>query len=461
MEILDQPLFFTSERQQRLDLVFHLIPNSRLPILLRGPAQSGKSFFLKQFERQKNKDWLVFSLPSDQLLDVGSPLHVLEGLVDQAEGSYKPITSRLIAWTKSDKKIVVIIEGCETLSAQGLADLMKISQSHACMRLLLASSESLMAEVEAQCQTIDLEPLTQQQAVEYAKFRITARNLVVDLAKIDKVDLFIKTEGLPGRINDVLEHQRLSPNQSTKKRGKSTARWVFIAALAVVIGALIYVFDGSFFDKETHHIVDFEQEPKLHIKDLKDNRDQVKQSLVMRNNLIDSESLVVDRAKAVGATAEREKSIVKEQSEGGKLAPAPAPVGKETEKSEDSSVTKVAPKLDVGSLEKAALIVEPSTTNVLGQHKWIKSRPKNHFTLQLIAVSNEATAQAYLNSRKDLSEIHFFQNKKNSRIWFSIIYGDFSSKQAAEQKMAKMPTSIKSTKPWLRSFGDIQRGLHK
>ena len=107
--------FFPAERQQRLDLILHLIPNTRQAILLRGPEQSGKSFFLRQFDKQRDKRWQFCLIPAKSLMDTTSPLEVLTQAFDELEGNNKQLLVRLAAASKAEKKVIICIEDTHQL----------------------------------------------------------------------------------------------------------------------------------------------------------------------------------------------------------------------------------------------------------------------------------------------------------------------------------------------------------
>ena len=89
----------------------------------------------------------------------------------------------------------------------------------------------------------------------------------------------------------------------------------------------------------------------------------------------------------------------------------------------------------------------------------MKSRDKNHYTLQLLGVSTEDSAHSYILGHKELKPLHFFQNKKNRGQWYSVIYGDFANKEEALEASKRLPPSLSKLKPWARNFDGIQADL--
>lgn len=81
--------FFTPQRQQRLDLMLHLIPNTSQSILLRGPEQSGKSFFIRKLKEQADKNWKMCSIKSQTMLAYDDSMQAIADAFDEQEGNEK------------------------------------------------------------------------------------------------------------------------------------------------------------------------------------------------------------------------------------------------------------------------------------------------------------------------------------------------------------------------------------
>jgi DamX protein len=93
-------------------------------------------------------------------------------------------------------------------------------------------------------------------------------------------------------------------------------------------------------------------------------------------------------------------------------------------------------------------------------HERINKINANNYTLQLIGVSTEKAANAYVLKQANSSAFIFFQNKRNNGNWYSVIYGDFKDKSTAMEAAKKLPTSVGNLKPWVRSIESIQGDLY-
>lgn len=459
--------FFPAERQRRLDLILHLIPNTRQVILLRGPVQSGKSFFIGRLQNQIDESWQFCSILADQLMQTEAPLQVLADAFNGLEDKHNQILIRLEAWSKLGQKVIVCIENAHQLNTELFAFLFKLSDNYECIHMILTSSENLGESVESRCQLVDLEPFTQKQTTQYAKKRVQKKGIeLVNLAGFDEVVLFIETGGLPGRINDVLEQ---IPNQVASDGSKKAANglpimWLVGAAM-LLTGALLVVLypekesgsietvaqsKGGYNEERPVDSLALDEVIKLPIKI---KAEPAKKNLIVETGL---EPIVLP-AVPVRASDIITQNLIKKNSPTedniSLQGSEPKNTKLNTSRDAENSVGQKEEKI-IAEIPKKPAGIQIGTD-------WIKSRDKNHYTLQLLGVSTEESAHKYILKHKELKSLYFFQNKKNDGKWFSVIYGDFVSKEKAVQASRNLPPSLGRLKPWVRSFGGLHADLYR
>jgi DamX protein len=457
--------YFTQERQQRIDLMLHLIPNTKQVILLRGPEQSGKSFFIRQFEIQADKNWKMATVSAESLNDSVPQLQVFAGAFNEGEENEKQIEVRLQSWSKAEKKAIICVEDAHLLSADTFNIIFQLSQAYECLHVILTSSDNLGDEIESSCQLIDIEPFTQKQTSEYAKYKVNNGGLdFSNVAGIDDVVLFIETGGLPGRINDVLRQKVHEPIVSKEKPTRSVRTyWVGGLAVLVIIVFVVNLFDNS--DDIASNEATNEQELVI------------EKAMVAEKKVIEAPKVMVSKVKA---PALEDKPSVKEvleiKKEGQELLIESKEVGekplikkadkiKVVENEEEVVVKpiveiKQALKEPENSLEVVKADIPKLLTPLQKNHERINKINANNYTLQLIGVSTEKAANAYVLKRANSSAFIFFQNKRNNGNWYSVIYGDFKDKNTAMEAAKKLPASVGKLKPWVRSFESIQGDLY-
>ncbi|MEY8194128.1 MAG: SPOR domain-containing protein [Cycloclasticus sp.] len=458
-------IFFVPERQQRLDLILHLIPNTRQAILLRGPEQSGKSFFIQQFYTQAGSRWRICSISSDKLMAAKEPLPVFADALDEGD-SQKQIFSRLEAWDKANKKIIFCIEDAHRLDAERFEFLFQLAGNYSCVHLLLTSSENLGEELESRCQLIDIEPLTQKQTVDYARARLNKQGL----AGIDELVLFIETGGLPGLINNVLaQAQRPAVVDQNNQKVLNTIepKWLLLGgAVVLTIGALFYVYEGVEYPLNQAVGVTLVDKPQqLHVTPL--GVEKIIAKLPEEPLEVVSKPQPVERLIEQKAMAPVEP-VPKLQTQtlfAKPIKPQPLPTKSPAESTNKSSLSPKGVNEEKDREVVAEVVLEPSKpmiakpsrqTQLQKNHHWVQQRDMKHYTLQLLGVSLEESAAEYIVARPELKELLFFRNKRNAGAWFSVIYGDFSSLAEAEKVAGKLPKSLTGLQPWVRTYEAIQ-----
>ncbi|OUR82083.1 hypothetical protein A9Q82_06940 [Cycloclasticus sp. 46_120_T64] len=467
-------IFFVPERQQRLDLILHLIPNTRQAILLRGPEQSGKSFFIQQFYTQASSRWRICSISSDQLMAAEESLHVFSDALDEGDNQ-RQIFSRLEAWDKANKKLVFCIEDAHKLDAERFEFLFQLAGNYSCVHLLLTSSENLGEELESRCQLIDIEPLTQKQTVDYARARLNKQGLTqsVGLAGIDELVLFIETGGLPGLINNVLaQAQRPAVVDQNNQKVLNTIepKWLLLGgAVVLTIGALFYVYEGGEYPPNQAVGVTLVDKPQqLHVTQLGVDKIIAKppeESLVTVSKPKPVERVTVQETVApVEVVQKLQTPTLLAKPIKTQPLPTKSPAESTNKSRLSPKVTKVVKEARVRAVV-AEVVFEPSKpmiakpsrqTQLQKNHHWVQQRDMKHYTLQLLGVSLEESAAEYIVARPELKELLFFRNKRNAGAWFSVIYGDFPSLAEAEKVAGKLPKSLTGLQPWVRTYEAIQ-----
>lgn len=119
---------------------------------------------------------------------------------------------------------------------------------------------------------------------------------------------------------------------------------------------------------------------------------------------------------------------------------------------------KPAPKSVPNKLKTAVKKIQITNSNngLYGQD-WIKQQNKNHFTLQLLGTHQKNTLPSYLKKYALKNDAAIFKTTRNGKDWFTLIYGQYSSKSAAQTAAKQLPKG--TAKPWIRTFKSILPSL--
>lgn len=90
---------------------------------------------------------------------------------------------------------------------------------------------------------------------------------------------------------------------------------------------------------------------------------------------------------------------------------------------------------------------------ILHEENWIKRQNKNHFTLQLLGTHQKASVSKFLKKFSLKNDAATFKTIRNGKDWFTLIYGVYSTKSAAQTATKQLPKGV--SKPWVRSFASI------
>ena len=106
-----------------------------------------------------------------------------------------------------------------------------------------------------------------------------------------------------------------------------------------------------------------------------------------------------------------------------------------------------------------AVIKKSNNTSDLYGQSWIKQQNKNHFTLQLLGTHQKSTLPLYLEKFNLKNNAAIFKTKRNGEDWFTLIYGHYPTKSAAQTAAQQLPKGM--SPPWIRSFASVQPSLDK
>jgi len=94
------------------------------------------------------------------------------------------------------------------------------------------------------------------------------------------------------------------------------------------------------------------------------------------------------------------------------------------------------------------------------KEKWIASQNPENFTMQLFGTYDRQNADAFIQQHKLRGDVGYFESSRNSKPWYSVVYGAYPDQSAAQAAAKSLPSSLGKVKPWIRRFDDIQASLN-
>ncbi|MBL1276317.1 MAG: SPOR domain-containing protein [Ectothiorhodospiraceae bacterium] len=98
-------------------------------------------------------------------------------------------------------------------------------------------------------------------------------------------------------------------------------------------------------------------------------------------------------------------------------------------------------------------------TSYSKSERWILRQPEQHYTIQLIASSNENALKRFIRDNNLGNNAAYYQTKRNSESWYTLILGSYETINLAQSAIDNLSTSLKATSPWVKSITDIQETL--
>ena len=87
---------------------------------------------------------------------------------------------------------------------------------------------------------------------------------------------------------------------------------------------------------------------------------------------------------------------------------------------------------------------------------WLQSTENNTYTLQLIALSEEAAIRKFVKKHGFNGDLVIFETKRNNKPLFTLLYGAFETREAALAAAKKLPGSYKSSSAWPRKVESLK-----
>ncbi|MES9941629.1 MAG: AAA family ATPase [Candidatus Thiodiazotropha sp. 6PLUC2] len=253
--------FSTPEVSAHLDLVRHLIENSELVPLVRGPAGIGKSLLASRLQQSAPENWVVCHFSAEPTLQPERLLAFIarcSGLPDIAGDLMQRLADRFEVLRKRGRVPVLLIDDAQMLPPTSLMTLLRLFERQVeGARLvsivlfadeqidLLLSTPQLQVMTPQAIQAIDMPALTLQEATGFMHFVLKSEGLseqfYLDEAKLSR--LHRETGGVPGRLaNEILNEigQLGSTNQPFLSVYRKQLVTIGVPILSIILILLLF-----------------------------------------------------------------------------------------------------------------------------------------------------------------------------------------------------------------------------
>jgi len=418
--------FITSELNQRLNLIRHLIQNSEPLLLVLAELGCGKTALLNQLRKiasKQHEHWWLYTLNSSPAL---SPEVLISTLLSafniRQEGKptqvlQESLRNHLASTRYAGKLPILLVDDAHRLPLATLKliiDLAMQGESLSKMRVVLFCEPqitSILATPEFEIvhhtliHTLDIPPFSKTQTRDYLQFCLegskynTLHLFTHDLLK----KIYLESEGIPAEINlcaqEVLHKFSQQRNRSLLPSSLSYYKlvWGIPIIIFMMIGiALLYWYYPNLVNQEAP------PQPELPIK------------LPLATGF---ETLP--------------PAILSPPSD------SPPP-----------TTTPLPPPMATPPVPSKGV-------------EWLRQQSPETYTLQILGAYEEDTLQKFLTQYPFLNQkANVFKTSFNNKEWYVLMYGTFSTRPEALAALETFPTPLRqNTHPWIRTLGSIQKLL--
>jgi len=508
-EMLPASFYPGATREQRLNLLLHLIPLGEI-LLITGTTGIGKTALLEQFLAKEKESWRVCRLDGSggldsnqllqQLVQVFSP--EIAGQIDRAEME-RLLILQLQLLRKNAQQAMLLIDNAQHIAESGLRALSKLIVEDPDEEKLLGVVLFSEPEIEATLNnpalqvlrgqikhTFELPLLSEEETQQYLDHRIQAagfQGASPFTAAVNKA-VFSASKGLPVKINElaqaVIQNKRhVAPplpvtdeeEVGVDSKVNSKARRVLLSmiwpfAVAAVLAAVL-VFQDEFNalfdlpDEEIEAVVTAEiaELPVAEESVIQDVVPEIVAEVAATVVSVEQQAAepeitvleVVPKALAVDILPliepDEEVSIVAIKA--AIIEPA---VG------EPVVIKPAEPTLPVAELAIIAPSKEVSkkapveAKSPAPKADWVSVQPPKAYTLQIVAQQQAQKREAFIARFGLDSRVERFSTNKNGVRWYVAVIGIYDSRTAALEASRQLPEGVV---PWVRSFASIQKEL--
>lgn len=489
-----------------LNKLIHLAPYSEI-LLVSGAAGIGKSTLLQQFVVNAKKSWKVVHVRASSLMTAEEFLRqVVHGFglpaagLDEIEDMLVEIGRHLQALGRSGRRAIVVIDDAHLLTDELMVmveNILRDERSTNAISLVLGVADeaggrldSFPALLHKVAYTLRLEPLAEHDVAGYIHHRLAhSSNLALEprfsAALIRQ--FHHKSGGLPGKINELARRQLGKKGgfqgAALPGDGRKLVRWGAALVGIAAVGAILLFQDRINQLVETPH-KGGEVVTELALPAVGETA--VVTEGVAPQMAAGEDSAAVTPALNMGELVERAETLAAAPE--AIPAPASTPV---PEAAQPTPETRVAPKpaaaAPITPVPPVAPVAPPKPAPVPAEKPaepapakpavqpagrtpekpkekakekeeskgWLQSQNPQHFTLQLMALLDEAEVRRFVKSHKleGRSEI-FAITRKGNRLT-ALVYGSYPDRAAVDEAAKALPKEWGVKDPWVRTFASV------
>jgi DamX protein len=233
----------TQERTRKLELLIHLISNSRQALVVCGPEGIGKTTLLKVLQERKVESWLFCLVQSNADLSFEKILELTAQVINQnfPDRQAQALSCEFRLVESQRKKIVLMIDKAGQLVPGLINKIIEYAANNPVLRVIFVLTYDDLDVKNRSDSAIDdghlieIPPLSEKQCGEFLQYLATKPLSKVTFNEISDSmleDVYRETQGIPGRIIAEL------PGLEGVKQSNNSLRILVGAVAGLVVLAL-------------------------------------------------------------------------------------------------------------------------------------------------------------------------------------------------------------------------------
>ncbi len=432
----------TEERTRKLELLIHLISNSRQALVVCGPKGIGKSTLLKVLQESKMESWLYCLVQSNKNLSFAKIQEQAAQIILQ-DKQVRDLSDVFRLVESQHKKIVLMLDDAGYLAPGVINTIIDYAAKNPVLKVIFIlthddlfvknSSDSAIDD----CHLIEIPPLSETQCGEFLQHLATKSRSKAAFNDGIAETIYRDTHGIPGRIIAKL------PGFEIDKQNHNSL-WSLIAAVAglVALALVIQWFSASKYnvkqtstDMQSSSDIEITAQGRANTATISEQptEENVLGSLTKSKPEI-GDAALIDNQQLNDAQQKITESLMlnNEQAKG-------LDDGKAINNTALSPPTIIPPQQTVPITEEQ---IAASVDQTDGE-RWLMAQPIDNYTLQVMVLSKEQSMKNILKKYPQLIQnLRYIKLVANGKARFVLLYGSFPSLAIASESRKSLPSEF-------------------